>query len=60
MFSLEKRKLRGILLRPVKSLVGSGKDDAGGLFLVMATGKRRGNGHKVKYRKICLNIRRSF
>jgi len=58
--SLEKRRLRGILLRCVNSLLGRGKDDAARVFPEVATGRTRSNGHKVKYRKFHYNVRKSF
>jgi len=56
LFSLEKRRLQGIY----KRLKGRCMEEGARLFSVMLSGRTRGNEHKLKHRRFCLNIRRNF
>ena len=54
MFSLEIKRLRGILS------MGSNEEEEDRLFSLMPADRARGNGHKLKHRKRCLNIRKNL
>lgn len=41
-------------------LMGASKETRARLFLVVTSDGIRGNGHKWKHRKFCLNVRKSF
>ena len=56
LFSLEKRELKGDFI--LVYLMDSNKEDRARLFSVIPSERTRGNGHKVKYRKFHLNIRK--
>lgn len=43
-----------------KYLTEGSRKDAARLFSVVSSNRERGNGHKLKYRKIHLNIRKNF
>jgi len=40
--------------------MGGYKEDRARLFSVVRSGKTRGNGHKLKHKRSCLNIRKHF
>ena len=57
LFSLKKRRLRGHLTHAYKYLQGGGQEDGARLFPAVPSDRTRGNGHKLKQRKLQLNPR---
>ena len=60
MFSLEESRLRGELINAYKYLQGRGQEDGAKLFSVVPSDRTRGNGHKLKQRKLQLKMRKNF
>jgi len=61
LFSLEMGRLNRILFMCINAWVGrQEEEDRTRLFSMASSDRIRNNGHKLKHRKFCLNIRRHF
>jgi len=59
-FSLKKGRLRGDLRNAHKYLQGGCQEDGARLCSVVPSDRTRGNGHKLKQRKLQLNMKKNF
>jgi len=60
LFSLKKRRRRGDLVNAYKYLQGGCQEDGARLFSVVLSNRTKGNGHKLKYKKLHLNTKKNF
>ena len=60
MCSLKKRRVRGDLRNASKYLKSGCQEDRARLFSLVPRDRTRGNGHKLKHRKLHLNMRKNF
>jgi len=60
LFSTENRRLRRYLIKICRHLKGRCKEGGARFFLLVPSDRTRGNGHKMKHKTFCLNIRKHF
>jgi len=60
LFTLEKRRLRGVLITVYKHITRGTQVDVGALLSVVRCSRTRGNGQKLEHRKFHANTRRTF
>lgn len=60
LFSLEKERLRGDLIKVCKYLKGGCQEDRARLFPVVPSNRTRDNRQKLVHSKFCLNMRNNF
>ena len=60
LFSLEKRRLRGVLINVYKYLRCGRQRDEARLFSVVCGDRTWGNGYKLKHRKFHKNVHKNF
>jgi len=60
LFRLEKRKLREELINVYKLLKGGCQENGARPLSVVPSNRTRGDSHKLKHRKFCLNLRKNF
>lgn len=57
---LEKRRLRGDLIKMCKHLKGGCQEDGARFFAMVLHDRMRNNGHKIKHKELHLNLRKNF
>jgi len=60
LFSLAERRLRADPINVYKDLKGWCKEGGVRLFSVVPSDKTKGNGHKLKHRRVLLNLSKTF
>ena len=60
LFSLEKKKLKGVVITIHKYVAGRYQVDGARLLLVVPSNRTRGNGHKPEHRRFHTNMRKKF